>query len=128
MDPVTGDIGVERLRGIVEELKSAQLDEEIGDPFVYSLLSSMKMGSTEIDELAVEVFDQLRKRKILTWFGAFEAKGLTTKQKSVSIETFAENTGIPLSALAPKKSTISAWQFAGVGTAIGIMHPEILRK
>mmetsp|Transcript_20883 Transcript_20883/g.85029 ORF Transcript_20883/g.85029 Transcript_20883/m.85029 type:complete len:328 (+) Transcript_20883:147-1130(+) len=119
LEPLASDVGDEELVKVVDDLRIAPSTERIDPAFAYSLLDQLRMGKAEFDELAVDVFRTLQNRKILTSFGAFENRHSPGKDKAVSVTKFAEETGIPMSALSPKKSTLQAWQFAGVGVAVG---------
>jgi hypothetical protein len=75
----------------------------------------------------VELYETMKKQGLLPAFGS--APGVTSspsaQDKAVSLERLVSEAGLPLSALAPKKSTLLLWQFAGiaaVGTIIAGMR------
>lgn len=95
-------------------------------------IPTAREGTQEEDGRAIgSLYDALR---LVGALRAFGTAPVTKRDTSISIERLVRESGLPISALAPKKRTVLGWQLAGVGAAAVVvalsraLHMDMLAR
>lgn len=109
-----------QLSSALDRISSFSGSSADGKTLVQSLVNDFVATSEGVDELP-KLFGALRSASLLTAFSSLRGSR-PSGSKALSAEKLAAMAGLPLSALSPKRSTVFAWQFAGVAVVIAVVQ------